>query len=202
MKFRKGYSMNYIKDKLNKNKSLLKILGLVMILGLIIGFFIYGKLDNSEVILNLRDIDSYLANNHISFIMMHLISAFIVVCGTAMVIGIVLVPVCFMLEGLTISYIFLALFDAFKFKGLVFGIFYIALTKVVYLILLFICFKKALNVVREVLKLGKNSGEEVKSRIISNIKGIVLWMFAILVNDILIYFLANKILASLLFIIK
>lgn len=194
--------MNYIKDKLNKNKSLLKILGLVMILGLIIGFFIYGKLDNSEVILNLRDIDSYLANNHINFIMMHLISAFIVVCGTAMVIGIVLVPLCFMLEGLTISYIFLALFNVFKFKGLVFGIFYIALTKIIYLILLFICFKKALNVVREVLKLGKNSGEEVKSRIISNIKGIVLWMFAILVNDILIYFVANKILESLLFIIK
>lgn len=194
--------MNYIKDKLNKNKSLLKILGLVMILGLIIGFFIYGKLDNSEVILNLRDIDSYLANNHINFIMMHLISTFIVVCGTAMVIGIVLVPLCFMLEGLTISYIFLALFNVFKFKGLVFGIFYIALTKIIYLILLFICFKKALNVVREVLKLGKNSGEEVKSRIISNIKGIVLWMFAILVNDILIYFVANKILGSLLFIIK
>lgn len=194
--------MNYIKDKLNKNKSLLKMLGFIVILGFIIGFFIYGKLDNRDMILNLREIDSSLVDNNINFILIHLVSVFSVVCGTAMVIGIVLVPLCFFIEGLTINYIFLSLFEVFKLKGLIFGLFYVLITKVIYLMLLVISFKKALNIVREVLKMGNASGEEVRERIIRNIKSLVLWMFVVLVNDILVYFLGSKLLVGLLFILK
>lgn len=195
--------MGYIRKIVKRNKSLLKILGFLGILGFIIGFFIYGKLENTEIALKVQNISLYLKENQINFILAHLILICILTSGLILGISLIFVPLLLIWESVNLGFMLRAFFEVFKFKGIGFGLLYFLLTKFLYLLLVLFLVKKILNASRAIINMFyKKDSVDTKYILIKNVKAITLITFMIFINDLLVYFLANKLLIWFLFIIE
>ncbi|MDE5539592.1 MAG: hypothetical protein K2J20_03820, partial [Bacilli bacterium] len=90
-----------IGTSLKNNQSFLKVLGLIMLLGLLIGFLIYKKMDNANLITELQNIDQYLKNNHLNYIFMHFIIISIMLTCSLTCIGLIIFPIFFLFESIS-----------------------------------------------------------------------------------------------------
>lgn len=195
--------MDYIRKIIKRNKSLLKILGFIGVLGFIIGFFIYGKLENTELSLYVQNISLYLKEHQINFILTHLILICILTSGLILGISLIFIPLLLIWENINLGFMLRAFFEVFKFKGIGFGLLYFLLTKFLYLLLVLFLVKKILNASRAIINMFyKKDGVDTKYILLKNVKAIMLITFMIFINDLLVYFLANKLLIWFLFIIE
>lgn len=195
--------MDYIRKIIKRNKSLLKILGFIGVLGFIIGFFIYGKLENTDIALHVQNISLYLKEHQINFILTHLILICILTSGLILGISLIFIPLLLIWENINLGFMLRAFFEVFKFKGIGFGLLYFLLTKFLYLLLVLFLVKKILNASRAIINMFyKKDGVDTKYILLKNVKAIMLITFMIFINDLLVYFLANKLLIWFLFIIE
>lgn len=195
--------MDYIRKIIKRNKRLLKILGFIGVLGFIIGFFIYGKFENTELSLYVQNISLYLKEHQINFILTHLILICILTSGLILGISLIFIPLLLIWENINLGFMLKAFFEVFKFKGIGFGLLYFLLTKFLYLLLVLFLVKKILNASRAIINMFyKKDGVDTKYILLKNVKAIMLITFMIFINDLLVYFLANKLLIWFLFIIE
>lgn len=195
--------MDYIRKIIKRNKRLLKILGFIGVLGFIIGFFIYGKFENTELSLYVQNISLYLKEHQINFILTHLILICILTSGLILGISLIFIPLLLIWENINLGFMLRAFFEVFKFKGIGFGLLYFLLTKFLYLLLVLFLVKKILNASRAIINMFyKKDGVDTKYILLKNVKAIMLITFMIFINDLLVYFLANKLLIWFLFIIE
>lgn len=195
--------MNNLGTCLKRNKKMLKFLALFCLLGLLIGFIMYKKIDNLEVLEEIKNISNNLKNNKINFILIHFIIISILITSSITVIGLLLFPLYFLFESISISYSIFLFTSAFKFNGLIYSIFYNILAKGLYLILMFLIFKKILNIAKYLKDLIINKKSiDIKYPLTKNIQALIICIAIIFVNDILIYVFLNKILIKLLFILN
>lgn len=195
--------MNMLRTNLKKHQNLLKAIIIILVIGFIISFLLYNKMDNSKVINEIKNIEEYLNSNNINFIILHLLSVSILITCSITVIGLVIFLIYLLFEIVSIFYNLLIFCAAFKLKGFIFSIFYLILTKLIYLILLFIIFQKLYTIIKYLITsyTNKNSSE-AKFIIIKNLKKIIICLLGLFINDLLIYFFANDILLKLTFLIK
>lgn len=192
-----------LRTNLKKHQNLLKAIIIILVIGFIISFLLYNKMDNSKVINEIKNIEEYLNSNNINFIILHLLSVSILITCSITVIGLVIFLIYLLFEIVSIFYNLLIFCAAFKLKGFIFSIFYLILTKLIYLILLFIIFQKLYTIIKYLITsyTNKNSSE-AKFIIIKNLKKIIICLLGLFINDLLIYFFANDILLKLTFLIK
>jgi len=191
--------MNKLGTSLRNNKNLLKSLLLFILISFLISLLLFNKVDSTNLINSIKNMEQYLSNQNINYVITHFITISILLTGSLTIIGVVLIPLYFLYEFVCINYSIFILLKAFQFSGFIYGLIYNILTKGIYLILLLLLSKKIINII----KTFKISEEKAKIYSINkNIKCILLIIISVIVNDIIIYFFASKILLKLLFIIS
>lgn len=191
--------MNMVGTSFKNHKNLLKFLIAFVILGILISFLLFNKFENKDIILSIKNIEEYLHNNHINYLLTHFTIVSIMITSSLTIIGTITFPIYLLYEIISINYNILIFIKAYHFAGLIYGILYNFLTKFVFLLLLIILFKKVINIIKVLF----NSDEKITLYSLNkNIKIIICLIIAIIINDLLIYLFASKILEKLLFIIK
>ncbi len=194
--------MNIFKTSFKNNQQVLKFLGLIALLGLLIGFLISKKLDNTGLIADLKNLDTYLNGNHLNFILLHFITISVLLTCSLTGIGLIMFPLFFLFESVSLSYNVFIFMQVYHFKGLIFSLFFSIITKTVFLILLISIFKKIIFIFRNIIKTFTSKEEDIKYSIFKNVKTILLYFLFIIINDILLYFIGSKLLLKLTFILK
>ena len=194
--------MNIFKTSFKNNQQVLKFLGLIALLGLLIGFLISKKLDNTGLIADLKNLDTYLNGNHLNFILLHFITISVLLTCSLTGIGLIMFPLFFLFESVSLSYNVFIFMQVYHFKGLIFSLFFSIITKTVFLILLISILKKIIFIFRNIIKTFTSKEEDIKYSIFKNVKTILLYFLFIIINDILLYFIGSKLLLKLTFILK
>lgn len=192
--------MKQIRTSLNLSKKQKQFLLIILFLGILIGFLLYKKIDQSLVIDNITNIESTLENNRINFLFMHLIVLSLLIASSTLMIGIVLFPIYFIMEIATITYSILCFSNAFQISGVLYGIIYNIITKGFYIILLIILTKNIYKIAKMNITTWKNKeNHQIDSK---EYKKIAILSLSILVYDLFLYLLGSKILLKLSFIIS
>ncbi len=181
------------------NKKYLKFLTILLCLGLIISFIIYKKIDNTLIIEEIKDIPSFLSTP-INYIFIHFIFLSILLTCSFFGLGFIIIPLYIILEITCIFYNLFIFFNVFKFNGLFFGIIYNIITKGVYLFILIIILKNLLNLSKR--QINRFINQKNNDNTLDYLKNCSIYFIIILVNDIIIYFFAHKILLNLAFLIN
>lgn len=191
--------MNSFKISLKNNKRYFKRVFILLLLGILIGFFLIKKLDTKLILENLQEIASYLDTNKINFLTSHLITILLLLLGSLTIVGFLLFPICFIYEGICIAFILISFTSVFKLKGLLYSLIYILITKGLYIFLLVLVFKRLIAFGKIIISKEK---KEYKLILTKNIKIIGIYIMIIFFNDLILYLFGNKILAFFLFLIK
>ena len=192
--------MKQIRTSLNLSKKQKQFLLIILFLGILIGFLLYKKIDQSLVIDNITNIESTLENNRINFLFMHLIVLSLLIASSTLMIGIILFPIYFIMEIATITYSILCFSNAFQISGVLYGIIYNIITKGFYIILLIILTKNIYKIAKMNITTWKNKeNHQIDSK---EYKKIAILSLSILVYDLFLYLLGSEILLKLSFIIS
>lgn len=191
--------MNNLIIYFKKYSKILKIINLSLLLGLIISFLIYKRIDNTSILSELTNLKDFLSNNHLNYILFHFIVISILIISSLTIIGSIVFIIYFLFEGISIGYNILTLFHIYHLKGILYSFFYILFTKAIFIILLILLFIKVLNILKIII-----TKKEInfKESIHHNLKGIILIIILIFLNDLLIFIFGSSLLSKLLFIIS
>lgn len=163
-----------------------------------ISIIIFYKMDNSHVLEETKNIEDLLKNTHINFLVFHFVILAVLLLSSITIIGFLLFPFYLLFELICIFYNLIIFTRIFYLKGFIFSLFYILITKGVYIILLLIIFKKLINIVKSVILYKSASTKiDLKVTLLQNLKPLIFSAFFIFLNDILLYFVGNKILFKL-----
>ena len=192
--------MKQIRTSLNLSKRQKQFLLIIFFLGILIGFLLYKKIDQSLVIDNIINIEDTLENNRINFIFIHLIVLSILIASSTLMIGIVLFPFYFIMEIASVTYSILCFSNAFQLSGIIYGLIYNLITKGVYLLLFVILAKKLTKLIKNnITSWKKRENQQLDWK---EYKMIALFSLSILVDDLFLYLLGSEILLKLSFIIS
>ena len=194
--------MNYLKITFKSNYKYFKTILFFLSIGSILGFFLHSKLNNTNLYQELTNISYYLSNHHLNFLILHLFILSFLLMTSLIGIGLLFFFIYLLFESICITYNLLSFLKVFALKGLLYGLIYNLLTKGLYLLLLVILFKKIFTFSKYFFIYLLKKEENSKYNLYSNLKSIGLILIIIILNDILIYFYAHKVLKFFLFIIN
>jgi len=192
--------MNRLGTSFKLDKNLLKGLLLFIFISFLISFLLFNKIDNSSIISQVSNITEYLNNQNINYILIHFIIISVLLTCSFTIVGIIIFPIYLLYEILTINYSIFIFVKVFHFSGFIYGLIYNILTKSVFIILLFMLFKKIINIYKKFIL--KEDDKSLSYSINKNLKAILTIIIGILLNDLLIYLISSKILLKLAFIIS
>lgn len=188
--------MRTIWTSLKKHKSLLLFISILFLFGFITGILFYFKQEASvkeSIILSLTNL---FQNNvfTIKNIFYHFI-ILIVICVTLFCfIGLPILILYIFFEGITIGFIVPIFFSLFKINAIGYFLLYFFLVKFLFVFFLFMLFVKSIYYLKNyILCLKKKSYAFIK-----NLKYIVILILIILINDLFVYFISNRLLILLL----
>lgn len=194
--------MRFIGTGLKRNKKYLKILLILFLFSLFLTLIIYQKSDHTMMLEELKNINNYLIENKINFILPHTSIIFILSITSMIGIGLVLFPIYLIYEIMSILYSLFSWIECYHLNGFIYGILYNILTKGIYLILLILLYKYILQIVKYMIYYKKEKNSNFQSNILIYSKKIVITAILLLLNDIFIYLFLNHILLKLTFILK
>lgn len=186
--------MKVMKNILKLNKKKQKILALILIVGLIIGYILYKK--TSPIILDdITNIKSNLENNPLNFIGPHIITLALILSSSIFFLGPILFLLYFIWEVACISFSLFSFSSAFQFQGFLYGLLYNILTKLLFIICLIFIFFQVTKIIKSIIHkepLDINTLKKEYHHILISIAIIFLY-------DILLYFFGSTILLKLCF---
>lgn len=184
-----------------KSSYLIKFLFGFFLIGLLVGFFLFFKLDTSakeSVILSLSNINSAVSDGHQNFIVMHLIISLFLTVLSLCVIGFPLVLFYLFFEFASFGFLLAGLIKLKGFNGLMFGLASFFINKFVYIVLLCYLAYVSFSFFRKIIKYK----EQMDTRIFAlHLKRLGIILLAIFINDLIIYFWGNKLLSIFLFLL-
>lgn len=178
--------MNRQKFKSILQSKEVKFIFFLIIIGFFIGFFL--ALDMSEKINDIKLLPQYLEDGHVSFASSHLIFMLFIYLVLFTKVSIILLSLYLVWESICISSSIILFLNAFGFKGLLIGLFYNVILKLV--LLSGIAFMLYLS--RKIKKDDKIDFNMKKIRL-----KFISAMVIIFIYDIFLYFFGNNILLKL-----
>ena len=193
--------MKYLGTSLKLNRKQIKILGVILFLGVFIGYLLYKKIDASLITEDITNICDHLQNTHLNFIFIHVVVLCVLIATSLVGVGIFLLPLYFVWELACVSYSVFIFQNVFGVSGLIYGLLYNIIIKMVYFLCLFLIFKNVLMLFKRRI-CGLYHGEDKQVFLASKqYRVILINVGIILIYDILLHFLGNQILAKLCFLI-
>lgn len=188
--------MKTIWTSLKRHKSLLLFIFILFLFGFITGILFYFKQEASVKETITLSLTNLFQNNifTIKNIFYHFV-VLIVICSTLFCfVGFPLLVIYIFFEGITIGFILPIFFALFKINAIGYFLLYFVLVKFLFVFLLFLLFVKAFHYLKKYVYCLKRKSYDF----IKNMKYIVVLIFMILINDLFVYFVSNRILILLL----
>ena len=179
-----------------KFKNLSIFLGIIFIFGIISGILFYLNQDITVKKTILLNMDGIFKTNlfDLKNILVHIGIVLIIIASSFIFLGPLIHIVYLFFEGVSIGFIIPIFFSLYKWKFMyTFGLFFI-LTKILYLLFLIYLFYLLISFSKEYIYYLKTK----KVQFFSNLKKMFFVCIFIIVNDLIIYFLFNKLLIFLL----
>ena len=171
------------------------------LIALIIGFVLFNNESNvikDGVLNSIKDLDINIINSRENVFLIHLglVSIFIVL--SIIVIGMPIFLIYYFYEFVSIGYLLSVFFSYKKFNGLLFGVVFTCINKMLFLVILSYFLINMINYTRKYInsiKLNKND------LIINYLYKCFFVILLVIINDLFLYFLGNKLTSIFLFLI-
>ncbi len=183
--------MNKIWTSINKNKKLYTLVICFLTMGLIIGIYYFTR---NKTIIDKSIYLNYLQNNNLNNILFHVSILSICITFNFIIIGTLFFALLFIYEGISIGYSIATFFSAFNFNGFLYALITNILLKGIYLFLLVVLFNKLFKLCKALILCYCKKHSIDGDLFLSKIKNILYIFLFIILNDIVLYFLGNKIL--------
>ncbi len=190
----------------SNNKKYFLFLSIILFIGLLSGLLFTGRINeaNQEIVFN--NINNFLlnlGNIHLNNFLPHILLFPLFLVLSLFIIGIPLYIIFIFYNGFSLGFIISSLKNIFGFKGILYSIIYILLTKGLFIFLLVILslylFKIGLKSFNYYFRKTKRM---YKEEVYILLKKSLLIILFILINDLLLYFWGGKILNLFKFLLK
>lgn len=186
---------------LKSNRSIIKFLVMLFITSILVGIYLYLSKEklikesiNTELIKMINNLDITRQNN----ILNHLLIMIVISVLSLTIIGLPLILIYFLYEGVSIGFLLSSFINYSPIKGMLFGTIFIIISKIIYITILIYLLTNTLKYTKSFLKRLKTTKNEL---IINQVIKILFCITITLINDIILYFIGNKIITIFKFIL-
>lgn len=186
---------------LKSNRSIIKFLLMLFITSILVGIYLYLSKEkliresiNTELIKMINNLDITRQNN----ILNHLLIMIVLSVLSLTIIGLPIILIYFLYEGVSIGFLLSSFINYSPIKGMLFGTIFIIISKIIYITILIYLLTNTLKYTKNFLKRLKMSKNEL---IINQVIKISFCTTITLINDIILYFIGNKIITIFKFIL-
>ncbi len=186
---------------LKSNRSIIKFLVMLFITSILVGIYLYLSKEklikesiNTELIKMINNLDITRQNN----ILNHLLIMIVISVLSLTIIGLPLILIYFLYEGVSIGFLLSSFINYSPIKGMLFGTIFIIISKIIYITILIYLLTNTLKYTKSFLKRLKITKNEL---IINQVIKILFCITITLINDIILYFIGNKIITIFKFIL-
>ena len=188
--------MKALRTSFKKHKPYFLFLFIIFLFGTLTGILFYFKQDISIRNAILSSLDTVFQNNVFAFknILYHVGLLLFVSILLFCFLGIPILVVYIFIEGIAIGFLFPIFLSSFKINFLLYAVLYFVFIKLIYILLLFCLFLKGIKFIKVYVQSLKNKNYQF----IGEFKYVLFFVFCVFLNDLLVYFVSNKILIFLL----
>ena len=186
---------------LKSNRSIIKFLLMLFITSILVGIYLYLSKEkliresiNTELIKMINNLDITRQNN----ILNHLLIMIVLSVLSLTIIGLPIILIYFLYEGISIGFLLSSFINYSPIKGMLFGTIFIIISKIIYITILIYLLTNTLKYTKNFLKRLKTTKNEL---IINQVIKISFCTTITLINDIILYFIGNKIITIFKFIL-
>lgn len=186
---------------LKSNRSIIKFLVMLFITSILVGIYLYLSKEklikesiNTELIKMINNLDITRQNN----ILNHLLIMIVISVLSLTIIGLPIILIYFLYEGVSIGFLLSSFINYSPIKGMLFGTIFIIISKIIYIAILIYLLTNTLKYTKSFLKRLKIAKNEL---IINQVIKILFCITITLINDIILYFIGNKIITIFKFIL-
>lgn len=186
---------------LKSNRSIIKFLLMLFITSILVGIYLYLSKEkliresiNTELIKMINNLDITRQNN----ILNHLLIMIVLSVLSLTIIGLPIILIYFLYEGVSIGFLLSSFINYSPIKGMLFGTIFIIISKIIYITILIYLLTNTLKYTKNFLKRLKKAKNEL---IINQVIKISFCTTITLINDIILYFIGNKIITIFKFIL-
>lgn len=186
---------------LKSNRSIIKFLVMLFITSILVGIYLYLSKEklikesiNTELIKMINNLDITRQNN----ILNHLLIMIVISVLSLTIIGLPVILIYFLYEGVSIGFLLSSFINYSLIKGMLFGTIFIIISKIIYITILIYLLTNTLKYTKSFLKRLKTTKNEL---IINQVIKILFCITITLINDIILYFIGNKIITIFKFIL-
>lgn len=186
---------------LKSNRSIIKFLLMLFITSILVGIYLYLSKEkliresiNTELIKMINNLDITRQNN----ILNHLLIMIVLSVLSLTIIGLPIILIYFLYEGVSIGFLLSSFINYSPIKGMLFGTIFIIISKIIYITILIYLLINTLKYTKNFLKRLKKAKNEL---IINQVIKISFCTTITLINDIILYFIGNKIITIFKFIL-
>lgn len=186
---------------LKSNRSIIKFLVMLFITSILVGIYLYLSKEklikesiNTELIKMINNLDITRQNN----ILNHLLIMIVLSVLSLTIIGLPIILIYFLYEGVSIGFLLSSFINYSPIKGMLFGTIFIIISKIIYITILIYLLTNTLKYTKSFLKRLKMTKNEL---IINQVIKILFCITITLINDIILYFIGNKIITIFKFIL-
>lgn len=186
---------------LKSNRSIIKFLLMLFITSILVGIYLYLSKEkliresiNNELIKMINNLDITRQNN----ILNHLLIMIVLSVLSLTIIGLPIILIYFLYEGVSIGFLLSSFINYSPIKGMLFGTIFIIISKIIYITILIYLLTNTLKYTKNFLKRLKMAKNEL---IINQVIKISFCTTITLINDIILYFIGNKIITIFKFIL-
>lgn len=186
---------------LKSNRSIIKFLLMLFITSILVGIYLYLSKEkliresiNTELIKMINNLDITRQNN----ILNHLLIMIVLSVLSLTIIGLPIILIYFLYEGVSIGFLLSSFINYSPIKGMLFGTIFIIISKIIYITILIYLLTNTLKYTKNFLKRLKTAKNEL---IINQVIKISFCTTITLINDIILYFIGNKIITIFKFIL-
>ncbi len=187
------------------NKKLWLFLSIILILGIGSGIgyvFLLNKTNQSLLINSTTNFITTLSSLKINYFLNHILVFPFLIISSFFLIGVPLALFYLFYNGFLMGFLLANFILCYHFKGFIFGLFYLLITKLLFIFLLFIILPSLLKIASYILKLLIGKRKLNKDYILLYLKkGIICFLF-IFLNDLFLYFLGDNLVNIFKFIIN
>lgn len=186
----------------DRSKTVVKFLLMLFVIGIFIGVYAYLIQDintKNAINLELTSLLSNLANVKQNSIIYHFITISLMIILSLSVIGLPLVLFYYFYEGISIGFLISSFIKYKKFKGFTYALIFTGISKLLYIAILTYFLVQSLNYAFKILK---NIKENKKDLIIRQLIKCAFTISICFINDIILYFIGNKLASIFTFIIN
>jgi len=182
----------------------IKFIVSLFIIGIIFGFIFYSNESNlikTNIINEITNLKEYLILTRQNNFLYHIILLSVLTVLSLLVIGLPIILFYFFYEGVSFGYLLAALFHINGIDGLFFGIIFSLINKLfIYLALIYLIYT-SYHYSKSVIISARNKNYQISSYISKHLFRIILIFLFVILFDVFIYFLGNKIVGYFIFLL-